>query len=252
MFDKSLTDLINRKVDGVLTPAEEVRLAERLASNTEARILLDDLARQGLLVQHMGEEEPPPSLKPSVMRAIQRCSSGRRRGWIPDAVARLLESRKRMRYAFAFSGGVVAGMLILAVGLGILRPGALVESDAAGTSMIEPASPAFRPLEEREVSSGQVQGRISTAMVGGGHHIIVRLQGPEDTRVQLLLWPETVHVAGVERLDGTPADYTTLPGGLELRGPIAYRLLLQGAASVRITVSAAGKQSYDGEFRLDR
>lgn len=252
MFDKSLTDLIHRKVDGVLTPEEEVRLAERLASNAEARILLDDLSRQALLVQHMGEVEPPPSLKPSIMRAIQYSGSGARRGWIPDAASRLFESRKRMRYAFAFSGGVVAGMLILAVGLGVLRPGAFVESDAAGTSVIESPPPAFRSLEDREISSGQIQGTISTGYGGGEHQMTVQLQSPGDSRMQLALRPETVHIVSVERLDGTPADYTIHPGGVELRGVMAYRLVLRGAASVRVTVTAGGKNAYEGEFLLNR
>jgi hypothetical protein len=252
MFDKSLTDLINRKVDGILTPEEEVLLAERLAYNAEARILLDDLSRQGLLVQHMGEVEPPPSLKPSIMRAIQHSGSGARRSWIPDAASRFFESRKRMRYAFAFSGGVVAGMLILAVGLGVLRPGALVESDTAGTSVIESPPPAFRPLEDLEITSGQIRGRINTGFGGGGHQITVQLQSPGDTRMQLALRPETVHIVSVERLDGTPADYTIRPGGVELRGPMAYRLVLRGAASVRMTVTAGGKNAYERDFLLTR
>ncbi len=168
MLEKSLTDLINRKIDGVLTPEEEVRLAERLATNAEARSLLDDLSRQGLLVQNMGEVEPPPSLKPSIMRAIQRPALRARRSWIPDPLARLFESRKRIRYAFAFSGGIVAGMLILAVGLGILRPGALVESDAAGTSIIESTLSGFRPIEEREISFGEFREKSALHLAGEG------------------------------------------------------------------------------------
>jgi hypothetical protein len=250
MVEKSIRDLINRKIDGVLTPEEEVRLAEHLAANAEARILLDDLSQQGMLVQQMGEVEPPLSLKPSIMRAIQLPAHGTRRSWIPDAVARVFETRKRTHYAFAFSGGVVAGMLIVAAGLGILRPGALVESDAAGTSIIDSAPPGFRTLEERDISSGQVQGKISTAIGAREQRIVVQLQGPENSRVQLVLQPETVHVAEVERLDGTPPDYTILRGEVELRGPVAYRLILHGAASLRVKVTSAGKNAYEGDFLL--
>ncbi len=250
MVEKSLTDLINRKIDGVLTPEEEVRLAERLATNAEARILLEDLSRQGLLMQNMGEVEPPPSLKPSIMREVQRPALHPGRSWIPDPVARLFESRKRIRYTFAFSGGIVAGMLILAFGLGILRPGALVESDAAGTSMIKSTVSGYRTIEERDVAYGELRGKISTAVDGEGYTITLQLRGPDDTRARLALQPETVHVERIESLDGSTGDYTIRPGGVELRGRMAYRLVLHGAGSVRVTVTSGGKNAYEGDFLL--
>ncbi len=250
MPDKSLLDLINRKMDGALTPEEEARLAGRVARDADARSLLDDLSQQGLLLQKMAVVEPPPTLKPSIMRAVEQPALRPKRNWIAHSFGRSFSVRRRVQ--FAFSGGVVAGMLILAAGLGILRPGALVESDAAGTSIIESTTPGLQSIEERKISFGEVQGLISTARGRGEHQITLQLQGPADTRVQLLLRPETVHVAGVERLDGAPGDYTIRPGGIELRGPIAYRLVLDSAASVWITVSSAGKKSYEGEFLLAR
>lgn len=251
MLDRSLTDLINRKIDGALTSEEEVRLAERLATDAGARSLFDDLSRQGLLVQRMTNVEPPPSLRPSIMRAIEQPALRARRSWIADSVAQFFSTRRRVQYAFAFSGGVVAGMLILAVGLGILRPRVYEESDAAGT-LIESTVPGYHPIEERAIASGELHGKISTAFGGGEHQITVQLQGPEDIRVQLSLQPETVHVAEIERLDGNPGDYTIRPGGIELRGRMAYRLVLRGAASFRVTVSSSGEKTYDGEFLLER
>ena len=252
MLDKPLTDLINRKIDGALTSEEEVRLAERLAADPDAKSLLDDLSHQGILVQRMAEVETPPSLKPSIMRTIARPALRTGQIRIADAFAQVFSTRRRVQYAFAFSGGVVAGMLILAVGLGILRVGTHEESDAAGTSLIESTIPGFTPIEERKISFGELQGKISTASGRGEHQITLQLQGPEDTRVLLALQPETVSVAGIERLDGGPGDYTILPGGIELRGRMAYRLVLRGAASFRVTVSSAGKNAYDGEFLLER
>lgn len=252
MPDKSLTDLINRKIDGALTSEEEVCLAERLAADPDAKSLLDDLSHQGILVQRLAEVEPPPSLKPSIMRAIARPALHTGRSWVTDSFAQLFSTRRRVHYAFAFSGGVVAGMLILAVGLGVLRLGTHEESDAAGTSLIESAAPGFKSIEERKISFGELQGKISTASGRGEHQITLQLQAPEGTRVLLALQPETVSVAGIESLNGGPGEYTILPGGIELRGRMAYRLVLRGAASFRVTVSSAGRNTYDGEFLLER
>ncbi len=33
---------------------------------------------------------------------------------------------------------------------------------------------------------------------------------------------------------------------------MAYRLVLRGGASVRVTVTSGGKKTYDGEFLLER
>jgi len=252
MLDKSLTDLINCKIDGALTSEEEVRLARRVTADPDAKSLLDDLSHQGILVQGMGDVEPPPSLKPSIMRAIARPALRPGRSWIAGSFAQFFSTRRRVQYAFAFSGGVVAGMFILAVGLGILRVGTHEESDAAGTSLIESTTPGFKPIEERTIAFGELQGKISTASGRGEHQITLQLKGPEDTRVLLALHPETVSVAGIESLDGGPGEYTILPGGIELRGRLAYRLVLRGAASFRMTVSSAGRNAYDGEFLLER
>jgi hypothetical protein len=250
MLEKSLMDLINRKIDGVLTPQEEGRLAQRLATDADARNLFDDFLRQGRLVQKMAVVDPPATLKPAIMRTIARPAHRARSGRIADSFAWLFSTRRRIYYAFAFSGGVVAGMLILAVGLGIVRVGSHQESDAAGTSIIEPTNPVFQPIEERKIGLGDLQGTISTASGRGEHQITIQFQGPEDTRLQLALQPETVDVTGIESLDGSKADYTMRPGGIELRGRMACRLTLRGAASFRVTVSASGNKAYDGEFLL--
>lgn len=252
MLEKSLTDLINRKIDGALTPEEEARLAKRLATDANARGLLDDLSHQGLLAQKMAVVEPPATLKPSIMRAIEQPALRARRSWIAHPFGQFFNTRRRIQYAFAFSGGMAAGMLILAVGLGIVRVGPHEESDAAGTSIIESSTPVFQPIEERKISLGDIQGTISTASGRGEHLITLQLQGPGDSRVLLALQPETAEVTGIENLDGSKGDYTVHSGGIELRGRMAYRLVLRGGASVRVTVTSSGKKSYDGEFLLER
>jgi hypothetical protein len=250
MLEKSLTDLINRKIDGALTPEEGARLAKRIATDSDAKDLLDDLSRQGFLVQRMAVVDPPATLKHGIMQRIVQPAHRAGSDWIADSFARLFSTRRRVHYAFAFSGGVVAGMLLLAVGLGIVRVGSHQESDAAGTSIIEPTNPVFQPIEERTIGLGDLQGTISTASGRGEHQITIQFQGPEDTRLQLALQPETVEVTGIESLDGSKGDYTIRPGGIELRGRMAYRLVLRGAASFRVTVSASGNKAYDGEFLL--
>jgi hypothetical protein len=75
MIDRNLIELIQRDVDGYITPGEKRRLNAAIAGNEEARTLHEELRGLTLQLSRAGSVEAPRSLKPAIMRQVERASA---------------------------------------------------------------------------------------------------------------------------------------------------------------------------------
>lgn len=222
MDRESITDLLNKELDGVLTATERQKLDELLAGDEGARTLRRDLQSMARLCADSQAVDPPATLRPAVRRAIEGiqhaparsagAASGLRR--LPEFFSRLLAPRPQMRLAYAFLGGIVFGGLILALLMSLIQRGTVREEDVLGSMVATgPAQPAWTTIP---VSAPLVQGKISTQRSGmlEGVQVDLGYRGSGAFRLQLGIGTRAVQA--LRQADPRPEDgaavHEALPG----------------------------------------
>jgi hypothetical protein len=113
MIDQTYVELIHREIDGVNTREESLTLKQHLERNPEARKLYDELFQMAGVLDRVQDLEPPGHLHRNVIRNIQSLPA--REKWRRSHLTSLLNGLPKImirRYAYAFSLGLVAGIII--------------------------------------------------------------------------------------------------------------------------------------------
>ena len=224
MTDESrIEELLQRDVDGELTPAEKAELARALLQDPATRRQRDDLARTDALLRTVPAVDPPAGLRPSILAAL-----GLRKG--KEATGGASGGFGRYRLAAAILGGLVV------VGLG------------------------YR-LVTHETDLGNLQGSISRQAVmdaivlkAGRSDVTARLvRGEAGSILEFeLSGPEPVEIVG----EYDPAAMAPQRSALEGPGSAAGRFSIvlrpaetrrsiefSGSGPIRLEVRAGGQQT---------
>ena len=103
---RKLETLVNRKLDGTLTPEEQRELDRMVAEDPEARRYLEEMDTLDASLRQVPREEAPPGLSDKVMDKIR----GERKTGKGGLIRNLHEqSRRMLRYAAILFIGLVLG-----------------------------------------------------------------------------------------------------------------------------------------------
>jgi len=238
MNRETVTELLNKELDGLLTPAERNQLDALLAVDEDARILRRDLRTMSGLCAEVRPVEPPPGLRPAVRRAIEagqhatvrpkRAASGIL--GLPDFLGWLLPQRSSPRLAYAFWGGLILGGLCgLVLTLMFIRGqrSPISEEEVLGSMMTgDRMEPAWTTIS---VSAPLVEGTMATRHSGPheGLEIDLAYKGSGRLRLELGIGTRTVRMLSQLKEDQprTAGPVQDAPATVEIQGG---RLVVQG------------------------
>jgi len=246
------TEMINRELDGALPPAERARLEELLSKDPLAHELREDLRATAAMLASAREVEPPPTLRPSVMRAIEESASPKKRAKEP-VLARLAGKVRDMvtlKNAYPFSAGLAVGALLLLIFVQRLDEPAVDPSGASGTIVM--------PIERAEVSLQQIHGFIQTRHSGHSLWVDLNLSAEANVLTRIEYDPKAVRVGSVKLPESHSTDLRLLNETVEIQGAgdmrytVAFLSRGQIAPPVRVSIFSAGELIYEKSIALEK
>jgi hypothetical protein len=153
MIEDKYIELINKKIDGLLTRDEDIRLEKYFSRTPEALTLYNDLSKVSTMLSQVTEIDPPTNLKKNVLNALSVNK------YLPKSkrslVKILIPSWKfSFKYAFVFTTGVILGVFTTF----IFRSHELNTVDATGALIISKPAESFREISRHEIAGRDVSG----------------------------------------------------------------------------------------------
>jgi hypothetical protein len=113
MIKEKLIELINKDIDGEITPGEKIKLNEYLNSNSEARNLYEELKNTEDLLDCLPDSDPSYNLKKQILNSIDmnRYLKSDKNSRVKDFIQKIIFQTK-YKIAFSFTFGLLAGLLI--------------------------------------------------------------------------------------------------------------------------------------------
>lgn len=250
MLDKSIVALINSDLDGVASPGDRARLERILAENKEARKYADDLCAltRGLAAVERGVV--PPTLRPAIMRSITGTpAAARRKGYHPfGEIAWRVEGN--LKSALVFAGGMVAGLLLFAVGSRVMAPGSIEEKDLVGSLAVHGST--FSAGRIVEFNNGDLHASVQAGMGTGQTIVRIRLDVPPGTLTVLTYADGNGHVETVDVQKANRAQISLEQGRIVVQGVSSGEvgILFRGNAEVLAGARLLFSDGYGGEWGI--
>ena len=187
MNDQELQRLMNDQLDGVLSPEDSERLTRFLQSSEKAQV---EYRKLGQVFTALGEtplEEPPPDLKPNVLREIRlrTAAAPAREGWLGTIVS-AFRVRPAFRYAYSFAAGAALGVLAFAVISGnVLNRAGVDLTPVTGTMMAPYEGTVYRRIDNQDFKLRE--GHILAETLLAGDQLLARLTLEAPPGTDLLL-----------------------------------------------------------------
>jgi len=168
MIEPKYIELIHRELDGENSPRESAALRAYLAQHEEARRLHDELAAASRILSAVQEVEPPDNLKKRILNAIRPDRyAARKNATVGRSIKNLIDGvlgspNDRLKYAYVFTFGVLAGAAMLAVLTNSFSENKLTNiSDFYGTIGQSPTSSRLVDAGRMEIDLPEVSGSIT-------------------------------------------------------------------------------------------
>ena len=132
MIDKKYLELINKDIDKIISADEKKALLKFLGENPDAGNLYNELTKTGQMLNHLPDREPSPDLQSRILMSIDHNRYSPKNN--PLAVFGDFISALKTKWAFSFSFGLAAGIVLLAVILSVTSlVRTSIEKDIYGT-----------------------------------------------------------------------------------------------------------------------
>ena len=160
MIDGKTEDLINRDIDGVLSPKETNRLSEYLSTDPEAQNYYNELVNLSQMLEQVEEVDPGPNLKKNILNSIPvpKYQSEENRERTPFFSA--WNSRPSYRLTLAFAFGLIIGFFTYSF-VTDLSPNNN-NSNLIGTILLNGTDAKFKPADQAEITLPEINGTVST------------------------------------------------------------------------------------------
>jgi hypothetical protein len=189
--------LIHAELDGDLSSEQRAALARLLLADPQTRALRDELRGLCSRLDAVGQVEPPPQLKDSILNRLPS---------VPVATARRRASFERWRLAAMIVGLLTAGAIVYETVQGP-APGS---REIAGTM----ASDAPTTVDSVAVGGGPVTGRATLYREKSGLSVGVEVSAAEPVDVLIATGGHTFRINGLGSRDpsGSARQTVALPG----------------------------------------
>jgi hypothetical protein len=215
--------LIHAELDGDLSSQQRADLARLLLADPQLRALRDELRRLSSRLDAIGQVEPPPQLKDSILKRLQS---------IPVAPTYRQASFGRWRLAAMVAGLLMAGTIVYETMQGP-APGS---RETAGTM----AADALTAVDSVVVESGPVTGRATLYRDKTGLAVGLEVSATEPVDVLITSGGHSFRINGLAGSGpGGNAHQTVALPGVKMQGQDIELSFLIGARTLsRATLRA--------------
>ena len=251
MTAEELRELINREIDGDLSPSEKRRLAQALRRNTAARRLQAELKQAATQLASLRAVDPPAHMAGRIGAEVRaraaavthaRDAVARRASWWESMSANVF-GPSMVRYGSVFAGGLVAGALLFMLVVRPERAPVVPGNVASGTLLAQG--------ESYPVNVPGAQGTVTALATENGKELTVRLSCTSATTTKLMYDPSRVKLENLSELQAAGGPVAVNNGVVELSGTGTQKctLLFSGVKDSKLSVQIAS--SAGGSFHAE-
>jgi hypothetical protein len=247
MTGEQLRELINRDVDGDLSPSERRELAGALRRNASARKLRTEIKALGTALSSVRQVEPPENLGNRIRAEVRsRISTPPRHRTWGESLRALFETPSVLRYGTFFAGGLVTGALLFMF-LIHPQPAPNVSADVATGTLLTHS-------ETFPFDVNGAKGTLTTLSTETGKDLTFRLMSGTSTTTKLTYDPSRVKLENVREVQSAGGPVVVNAGVVEMTGTGAQTctLAFSGVKDSRITVqvTATGGGTFNKEIQV--
>ncbi len=181
-MDNKYLELIHNEIDRANTPEARVKLEAFLDENPEAQALYNELAALTGMLDKVEAQDPPPHLKQAILKALPehtyaKAQPGKRFGLLGTLIE-ALQARPRFAYAYAFSVGLIVGLVAYALVANLTQP---ASTDLYGTLVSKDVARNLEAVAEAAIDLDDVHGTVQVKTSAG----LVVIELALDTREQI-------------------------------------------------------------------
>lgn len=240
MSNDKMFELMNRDIDGVISPTEQAELRAFLATNEVARAQFDELVRLNSQFKAVDRREAPAGLKSAIMADIpyHRASGQevRREGFFEKYTRWFVPSPG----SYVLSGAM-AGALVVVVVFAVFRGGSQIGRDQIGGTMAPIKVEAKEEIDKQVVRSGDAKAVVTSSVNGNGLIVDLSVTAPSGAAILVAYDQQQLTVSGLS------SDGPALQALETAHGEI--RFVATGSQSVRLTFRSTA--SADGTIRVE-
>jgi len=197
-YDK-YQDMINRAIDGLLSPEEQAALEEYLEKNPGAAEEYQNLKKSAEILNNISQVPPPSDLKENILAGIR---SNRSRSDSGPGYLRRLANHFRTgeigRFGFVYAAGIVTGIAIFFISLSLSDSAGKWNFDGASGALIEQeiAQRDWKDISINEIEVGGARGVVTTGKSGSNILLNLKLTSPAETETGLEFSNSDIYLAG--------------------------------------------------------
>lgn len=229
MNNDKFIELMNRDIDGAISPAEQAELRAFLASNGGARQQYDELVRMDSQFKAVPRVDAPADLKPSIMAQIP----------VPLAARTGMQHEGFLkRYARWFVpspgsyvvSGAMAGALVMALVFNTLQRESGSQSERFSGTMTPMKQQSAQKVDQQTLQTGDATAEVTCERDGQEVTVAIGLSAQTGVTVTLAFDPLQFAVSGMS------ADSSALESLQASDGLIKFKT--EGSQSVRFAFRA--------------
>jgi hypothetical protein len=247
MTGDQLHELIQRDVDGDLSPSERRALTQALRRNASARKLHAELKAVGTTLSSVRQVEPPANLGNRIRADVHSrvATPHPRRTWV-ESLRTLVQTPAVLRYGTVFAGGLVTGALLFMF-LIHPQPAPNVPGYAATGTL----------LTHSETFNVDVQGAKGTVIAmptENGKELSFRLVCGASTTTKFTYDPSRVKLENVREVQSAGGPVVVSDGVVQLTGTGSQKCSLSFTgvrdSKVMIQVVCVGGGTFNKEIQV--
>ena len=203
MKDQRIIELVNGRLDGVITPTEDAELDALLSSDADTQTLLSEMKTLHNVLASVPEVEPPASIKVGIMDSIARLESAARPATTESLLDRILAPftrRPGLAMSYAFALGLIVGLGVLSI---------IQTGPDARTVQGTIANFDATVIAETDLAVGESTANVIISELGDELRIDVSLIASDD--VNLILIPQGQDAIEIHSKTGTQTYSILLP-----------------------------------------
>jgi hypothetical protein len=247
MTGAQLRELINRDVDGDLSPNEHRDLTAALRRNASARKLHAEIKALGTALSSVRQVEPPANLGNRIRADVRsRISTPPLRRTRLESLRALVQTPSVLRYGTFFAGGLVTGALLFMF-LIHPQPAPNVSADVATGTLLTHS-------ETFPFDLNGAKGTLTAISTETGKELTFRLTSGIATTTKLTYDPSRVKLENVREVQSAGGPVVVNAGVVEMTGTGSQKctLVFSGVRDSRIAVqvAAAGGGTFNKEIQV--
>ncbi len=235
MTGEQLHEMINRDLDGDLSPSEHRALEQVLRRNASARKLHAEIKAVASALSSVRQVEPPANLGNRIradVRSRIAAAPAARRTWT-ESFRAFIQTPSFIRYGTVFTGGLVTGALLFMFLIHPQSSSNLSGDAATGTLMTH--------SETYTVDVQGAKGILTALQTESGKELTFRLTCDASTTTKLSYDPSRVKLENVREVESAGGPVVVNEGVVQMTGtgPQRCTLSFTGVKDSRVTVQVA-------------